>query len=86
MADRGWDDYSYWQANDAKIAQRINDCIRETRRLPFQGIGKPEPLRYEMSGWWSRRINEEHRLIYRLRGSGDAQALEIASCRFHYGQ
>ena len=84
--DRGWDDYTYWQVNDAKIAQRINELIRETRRLPFQGIGKPEPLRYEMSGWWSRRINEEHRLIYRVGGSGEAQTLEIASCRFHYNK
>jgi toxin YoeB len=84
--DRGWDDYTHWQLNDAKIVQRINELIREARRDPFRGIGKPEPLRYDMAGWWSRRIKEEHRLVYRVSGSGDAQSLEIASCRFHYGK
>jgi toxin YoeB len=82
--DRGWDDYAHWLNADVKIVKRINELIRDTRRNPFQGIGKPEPLRNEMAGWWSRRITEEHRLVYRVSRSGDAQALEIASCRLHY--
>ncbi len=83
---RSWSDYLFWQQNDKAVLGRLNTLITETMRHPFHGIGKPEPLRNEMSGWWSRRINEEHRLVYRVSGSGDAQALEIASCRFHYGR
>lgn len=82
---RGWEDYLHWQDTDGKMLARINDMIRDARRSPFSGIGKPEPLRNEMSGWWSRRINHEHRLVYRVTGSGETQALEIAACRFHYG-
>jgi toxin YoeB len=66
------------------MVERINGLIKDARRSPFRGLGKPEPLRNEMSGWWSRRITHEHRLVYRVTGSGDAQALEIAACRFHY--
>jgi toxin YoeB len=84
FSSRSWSDYLFWQENDRTLLNRLNGLIAETMRHPFQGIGKPEPLRYEMSGWWSRRITEEHRLVYRVSGSGDAQALEIASCRFHY--
>jgi toxin YoeB len=84
--DRGWVDYTYWQETDLKMVTRINEMIRDMRRGPFQGIGKPEPLRNEMSGWWSRRITQEHRLVYRVTGSGEAQAIEIAACRFHYGK
>lgn len=81
---RGWEDYLSWQASDAKIVARINELVRDAQRNPFAGIGKPEPLRNEMSGWWSRRINHEHRLIYRVTGTGETQAIEIAACRFHY--
>lgn len=81
---KGWEDYLYWQETDAKILVRINELIRDTRRSPFAGIGKPEPLRNEMSGWWSRRVNHEHRLVYRVIGTGENQALEIVACRFHY--
>jgi toxin YoeB len=63
---------------------RINELIKDGLRNPFGGIGKPEPLRGNLKGWWSRRITQEHRLVYRVRGTGDEQALEIASCRFHY--
>lgn len=66
------------------MVRRINDMVRDALRHPFAGIGKPEPLRNEMTGWWSRRITREHRLIYRVTGKNEAQALEIASCRFHY--
>lgn len=83
---KGWEDYLYWQGTDAKMMTRINELIRDTQRSPFAGIGKPEPLRNEMSGWWSRRINHEHRLVYRVIGSGDARALEISACRFHYAR
>ena len=81
----GWDDYLYWQAVDHKILLRINELIKDMRRTPFSGIGKPEPLRNETAGWWSRRITQEHRLVYRVSGKGDEQTLEIAACRFHYG-
>lgn len=84
FSGRSWSDYLFWQENDQKIVSRINELIKDVMRSPFQGIGKPEPLRNELTGLWSRRINEEHRLVYRLNGSGDQQALEIISCRFHY--
>lgn len=82
----GWEQYLYWQQNDLRMIGRINDLIRDARRNPFTGLGKPEPLRNEMSGWWSRRITGEHRLVYRVTGKGESQALEIAACRFHYGK
>ncbi|HTV69087.1 MAG TPA: Txe/YoeB family addiction module toxin [Rhizobiaceae bacterium] len=84
FSSRSWSDYLFWQENDRDILRRINALIIDTRRSPFQGIGKPEPLRNEMSGWWSRRITDEHRIVYRVSGIGESQALEIASCRFHY--
>lgn len=83
--EQAWADYTYWQEADRKILARLNDLIRDTARSPFGGIGKPEPLRNEMTGWWSRRITREHRLVYRVSGQREAQALEIAACRFHYG-
>lgn len=79
-----WEDYLYWQAEDAKVLDRLNALIQECLRDPFRGIGKPEPLGGNLSGWWSRRITQEHRLVYRVSGSGDAQALEVAQCRYHY--
>ncbi len=84
FSGRSWDHYLYWQSNDAKVVARINVLLEECRRHPFQGIGKPEPLGGNLSGWWSRRINSEHRLVYRVTGKGDAQALEVAQCRYHY--
>lgn len=76
-----WDDYLYWQAHDRKMIERIHVLIRECQRDPFQGIGKPEPLRGSLNGWWSRRIDPTHRLVYRA----SAHDLEIAACRYHYG-
>lgn len=81
-----WEDYLHWQDADLKIAARINELIKDARRNPFNGLGKPEPLRGQAAGWWSRRITQEHRLVYRVTGKGDAQALEIAACRLHYGR
>lgn len=81
-----WDDYLHWQAEDAKLLDRVNALLKEITRDPFRGTGKPEPLGQNMSGWWSRRINREHRLVYRVtgKGKGEAQALEVAQCRYHY--
>jgi toxin YoeB len=79
-----WEDYLYWQAEDAKMLDRVNALIKECRRDPFRGTGKPEPLSGNLAGWWSRRINREHRLVYRVSGKDDAQSLEIAQCRYHY--
>jgi toxin YoeB len=70
--------------NEPDMVPRIFRLIEECRRNPFKGVGKPEPLRNELSGWWSRRIDREHRLIYRVTGSGNAQTLQIAQCRYHY--
>ncbi len=80
----GWEDYVFWQQQDPKIAKRINELMRDTMRSPFKGIGKPEPLRENWSGWWSRRISDEHRLVYRVIGKDDEQRIEIAQCRYHY--
>jgi len=84
FSGRAWADYLHWQAEDPKLLTRINDLVRECRRDPFRGTGKPEPLGGNLGGWWSRRINSEHRLVYRVSGKGEAQALEIAQCRYHY--
>jgi toxin YoeB len=82
--EEGWDDYLYWQKNDQRIVRRINELIRDSKRDPFRGIGKPEPLKFARAGWWSRRTTGEHRFVYRVTGQGDARQLEIASCRYHY--
>lgn len=80
----GWDDLTYWIETDRKKLARITRLIKDTSRHPFEGIGDPEPLKHERSGWWSRRIDQEHRLIYRVSGTGESQTLEIAQCRHHY--
>ncbi|WKN44714.1 Txe/YoeB family addiction module toxin [Tunicatimonas pelagia] len=76
----GWEDYLYWQKTDKKILKRINELIKQYQRTPFEGIGKPEPLRVSLSGWWSRRVDHEHRLVYRHEGGN----LYILQCRKHY--
>ena len=80
FADEAWEDYLYWQKQDRKMVERINKLIRETKREPFSGVGKPEPLKHALSGFWSRRITDEHRMVYRVE-SGE---LQIAQSRFHY--
>ena len=82
--DDAWEDYLYWQETDRDVLRRINDLLKDARRSAFKGIGKPEPLKGNLAGWWSRRITGDHRLVYRASGKGDAQQLEIASCRYHY--
>jgi len=79
-SENSWNDYLYWQNNDKKIVKRINTLIKEIKREPFSGIGKPEPLKYELAGCWSRRITNEHRLVYEV--SNDS--IYIISCRYHY--
>jgi toxin YoeB len=84
FADQAWEDYLHWQASDGNTLERVNGLIQECMRSPFKGTGKPEPLRGELQGWWSRRITLEDRLVYRVTGKGQAQQLEIAQCRYHY--
>lgn len=79
-----WDEYLQWQREDPKVLEKINGLIEECRRDPFRGTGKPEALRQNLTGWWSRRITGEHRLVYRVRGTGEGQVLEVLSCRYHY--
>jgi len=79
-ADNAWDDYLYWQQTDKKILKRINTLIKDIKRQPFDGIGDPEPLKHNWTGYWSRRINREHRLVYKIKG----EYLTIAQCRYHY--
>lgn len=81
-----WEDFCYWLDYDPKMLSRIRKIIRDTRRNPFSGIGKPEPLKGDWQGFWSRRIGQEHRFVYRVAGKGDDQVLLIAMCRFHYGK
>ena len=80
FADEAWDDYLYWQKKDKRMVERINKLIRETQREPFAGVGKPEPLKHALAGFWSRRITDEHRMVYRIEG----KTLLIAQLRFHY--
>jgi toxin YoeB len=77
---RAWNDYLYWQQNDIQMLRRINELIKECLREPFSGIGKPELLKENLSGYWSRRINEEHRLVYKVVD----KRLHIIQCRWHY--
>jgi toxin YoeB len=79
-SDISWDDYLYWQKENKKLLKKINDLIKDIERNPFKGIGKPEPLKNNLSGWWSRRIDETHRIVYRIENGN----LEIAQCREHY--
>ena len=80
FSQRAWEDYLYWQRTDRRTLKRINELIKAIQREPYSGIGKPEPLRHALSGYWSRRINEEHRLVYKVEGD----AVLIAQVRFHY--
>jgi toxin YoeB len=80
FSDHAWDDYQFWQKTDKQILRRINKLFKDTMRNPFEGIGKPEPLKHALSGYWSRRITDEHRFIYKA----SENAIEIAQLRYHY--
>ena len=80
FADRGWDDFTYWINHDRKIAKRIIRLIKEIERDPFEGIGKPEPLKHDLTGFWSRRVTDEHRLVY----SVEEDQILVAQARYHY--
>jgi toxin YoeB len=80
FSDNAWEDSLYWQKNEKKILRRINNLIKEIKRDPFEGIGKPEQLKHALSGYWSRRINDEHRIVYKA----SSDAIHIAQLRYHY--
>ncbi len=80
FSEQAWDDYLYWQKIDKKLVQRINELIKEIARTPYTGTGKPEPLKHALSGYWSRRINDEHRIVYKV----VADSVLIAQLRYHY--
>jgi toxin YoeB len=80
FVDTSWEDYQHWVDTDRKMLARVNELIKDMMRHPFSGIGKPEPLKYKNKGLWSRRINAEHRILYRVQGD----ELQIVKCRFHY--
>jgi len=80
FSEAAWEDYLYWQKTDKKLLNRTNELIKAIMRTPFEGIGKPEPLKHGLAGYWSRRINDEHRLVYKVQDD----SLLIAQCRYHY--
>jgi len=80
FTEESWSDYLYWQNTDTRVLQKINELIKVIQRTPFQGIGKPEPLRHQLKGLWSRRIDLAHRLVYEVRQS----EIVVISCRYHY--
>jgi toxin YoeB len=80
FSSRGWEDYVHWQQTDRKLVGKINELLRDIARKSYSGIGKPEALKYALSGYWSRRITEEHRLVYRVEG----ETIKVAQARYHY--
>jgi toxin YoeB len=80
FSEQAWEDYLHWQETDRKMVKRIHELIKQATRTPFEGSGKPEPLKHALSGYWSRRINDEHRIVYRVEGD----SMLIAQLRFHY--
>jgi toxin YoeB len=80
FTENAWADYLYWQKIDKKLIKKINALLKDIKRSPFDGIGKPEPLKYDLAGYWSRRIDHEHRLVYQVVGN----ELRIYTCRYHY--
>ena len=84
FSPRAWRDYQWFQDNDRKLLKKLNRLLEECTRTPYEGTGLPEALKHELSGLWSRRINDEHRLVYALETTEEDETLYIASCRFHY--
>jgi len=81
FSSKAWEQYLYWQSTDKKLVKRINLLIKDIQRTPYEGLGKPEPLKHGLSGYWSRRINDEHRIVYKYQDD----AILIAQLRYHYG-
>lgn len=84
FTETGWEDYTYWQNLDPSVVDKTNTLLNDIHRSPFKGLGKPEPLRGNLAGWWSRRITLEHRLVYKVDGSRPDQVVTIIQARFHY--
>ena len=84
FSDQAWEDYQHWVNTNEKVRDRVNELIKQCKRTPFKGTGKPEPLKGDLTGWWSRRISQQDRMVYRVSGAGENQILEIAQLRFHY--
>ena len=82
FSQSAWDDYQHWQQTDKKMIRRINELLKETMHNPYEGLGKPEPLKHSLAGFWSRRITDEYRMVYRVAG----KTLEIAQLRYHYAK
>lgn len=80
FTEESWEDDLHWQQTDKRMLRRLNQLLKEIARTPYEGIGKPEPLKHKYAGFWSRRIDKEHRLVYRVEGD----EIQIAKCRFHY--
>lgn len=80
FSDQAWEDYQFWLETDKKTIRRIHELLKDIKRHPHEGIGKPEPLRHALAGWWSRRIDQEHRLVYRV----TERDVELAQLRYHY--
>ncbi|MHB1657166.1 MAG: Txe/YoeB family addiction module toxin [Burkholderiales bacterium] len=80
FSDPAWEDYLFWQAKDKAVLKRIHALLRDIQRTPFEGIGKPEPLKHNLAGFWSRRIDEQHRLVYAMQDD----TILVAQCRYHY--
>lgn len=85
FTENGWEDFEYWMDHDVEVVEKIRALLKDIRRSPFQGIGKPEPLKYDLKGYWSRRITGEHLLVYKIEGKkGEDQKCFLLQCRFHY--
>ena len=85
-SEAAWEDYQWWIEQDRKTLERINALIRQSSRTPYDGLGKPEPLKRQLQGWWSRRITQEHRFVYKVATIDGEACLLIAQCRYHYGR
>jgi toxin YoeB len=85
FTQHGWNDFEYWLENDLEVVEKIRELIKSIKQTPFKGLGKPEPLKHSLKGYWSRRITGEHRLVYQVSGTkGNDQRCSIVQCRFHY--
>lgn len=87
FTEEGWEDFEYWRDNDIEAEKKIRDLLKDIKRTPFHGLGKPEPLKHNLKGFWSRRITGEHRLVYQVSGTkGIDQQCAVIQCRFHYNK